>query len=351
MLDLLALPKVELHVHLDGLFKPATVLKLAERHQAINLLPGFRESDITSWFVFRDFSHFADIKRTLKKLLRTADDFALVVYEAGRTLSSQNVRYAEITLTPYSLIDTLDYGLTISMLLDGLKGGREQVYADFGIELRWVFDIPRNRAFADYRNGGAYVAEAAERTLEYALLGQPQGVVALGLGGNEVNALPEPFTEVFAEAKRQGLRSAPHAGESEGPPSVWGTIDALQADRVGHGVRAIEDHKLLKTLAARQIPLEVNISSNIALGFYARLEDHPIRALYDAGLRLTVNTDDPEMVGTTLVREYTLLRDVFGFSDTEVVGLARNGFLSMFAEPHLKARLLTEFDQWVEESV
>lgn len=347
MIDLVAMPKAELHVHLDGLMKPSTVLKLAERHHAADLLPGSREQDITSWFVFRDFSHFVEIKRTLKKLLRSAEDFALVVYEAGRNLSSQNVRYAEITLTPYSLIDTLDYGLTITMLLDGLERGRQQARKDFDIEMRWVFDIPRNRAFADYHNGGAYVVGAAERTLEYALMGKQQGVVALGLGGNEVNAPPEPFAAVFNEAKRQGLKSVPHAGESEGPASVQGAIDSLQADRIGHGVRVIEDAHLLERLAQRQIPLEINISSNIALGFYPRIEDHPIHALHRAGVLLTVNTDDPEMVGTTLVQEYEYLTRVFGFSDADVIRMARNAFLHTFAEPAVKNRLLAEFDQWV----
>ena len=134
--------------------------------------------------------------------------------------------------------------------------------------MQWVFDIPRNRAFSDYRLGGDYVPGAAERTLEYALLGRDYGVIGLGLGGNEVNAPPEAFAHVFVEAKRQGLKSLPHAGESEGPASVWGAIDALQSDRIGHGVRAVEDGRLLHELAERQIPLEVNMTSNVYLGFF-----------------------------------------------------------------------------------
>jgi aminodeoxyfutalosine deaminase len=347
MLPIPTMPKAELHLHLDGTLTPQTVLTLAQRHQATDLLPGTSEQDITDWFVFRDFTHFVGIKRTLKQLLRTADDFALVVYEAGRNLHRQHVRYAEITLTPYSLIDTLDYGLTIAMLLDGLERGRQQARTEFGIELRWVFDIPRNRAFADYRTGGDYVPGAAERTLEYALLGVSRGVIGLGLGGNEVNALPEPFAPVFAEAKRHGLKSLPHAGESEGPASIWGAIEFLQADRIGHGVRAVEDPRLLAVLAERQLPLEINVTSNISLGFYERLQDHPLRTLDRAGLLLTINTDDPEMVGTTLTREYQQLIDVFGYDTADVIRLARNAFVASFAEPDLKARLLDEFDHWV----
>lgn len=340
------MPKAELHLHLDGALPPRTVLQLAERHGLLDLLPGDTEEAITSWFVFRDFYHFVEVKRAIKKLLRSADDFALAVYAAGQELHGQRVRYAELTVTPYSLIDALDQGLTIDALLQGLEAGRQRARAEFGLELRWVFDIPRNRAFADYRSGGDYVPGAAERTLEYALLGRHYGVIGLGLGGNEVNAPPEPFAHVFAEAKRQGLKSLPHAGESEGAASVWGAIRELQADRVGHGVRAIEDERLVQALADRQIPLEISMTSNVYLKFYPRIEDHPLPALDQAGVLVTLNSDDPQLVGTTLSKEYQLLVDVFGYSTTDVLRLARNAFNACFAEPALKARLLAEFDDW-----
>jgi len=340
MFDLLTMPKAELHLHLDGTLTPSTLLRLAERHDALALLP---EQALATWFVFADLNHFFHVKRTIKQLLRTADDFALVVHAAAADLSAQHVRYAEVTVTPYSFIDALNYGLTIDDLLAGLEQGRQQARRDFGIELRWVFDIPRNRAFA---NGGDYVAGVAERTLAYALLGREYGVIGLGLGGSEVNAPPEAFAPVFAEAKRHGLRSLPHAGESAGAASVWGAITALGADRIGHGVRSVEDESLLRLLAERQIPLEVNISSNIALGIYQRLEDHPVRRLDAAGVQVTINTDDPQMVGTTLTREYELLITGFGFSKADVLRLARSAFQAACAEPDVKTRLLAEFDQW-----
>lgn len=340
------MPKVELHLHLDGALPPQTVLQLAERNGLLDLLPDATEDAIANWFVYRDFYHFLEVKRAIKKLLRSADDFALAVYAVGEALNAQCVRYAEITVTPYSFVDYLDQGLTIEMILEGLERGRQQVRATFGIELRWVFDIPRNRAFADYQKGGAYVAGAAERTLEYALMGRAYGVIGLGLGGSEVNAPPEPFAHVFAEAKRQGLKSLPHAGESEGAASVWGAINELQADRVGHGVRAIEDARLVATLAERQIPLEVNITSNVYLGFYPDVEAHPLPALDQAGVLVTVNTDDPVLIGTTLSRQYQLLVDVFGYSQADVIRIACNAFTACYAEPDVKARLLAEFDDW-----
>ncbi|MEP7287978.1 MAG: adenosine deaminase [Chloroflexota bacterium] len=340
------MPKVELHLHLEGALPPRTVLQLATRNGLLDLLPGATEEAIARWYVFRDFYHFMEIVRTIKMLLRTPEDFALAVYAAGQELAAQRVRYAEITVTPYTYIGFLNQGVTLDTILQGLEAGRQQVLAKFGIELRWIFDIPRNRAFADYHNGGDYVVGAAERTLEFALSGKDYGVIGLGLGGNEVNAPPQPFAHVFAEAKRYGLMSVPHAGESAGASSVWGAIDDLQADRVGHGVHAIEDSQLVRELAERQIPLEVNLTSNIYLNFYSRLEEHPLPLLDRAGVLLTVNTDDPTLIGTTLSREYQLLVDAFGYSRADVLRIARNAFIVCGADPATKTRLLMEFDEW-----
>ncbi|HEX3053130.1 MAG TPA: adenosine deaminase [Aggregatilineaceae bacterium] len=345
------MPKAELHLHLDGALPPRTVLQLAERNGLLDLLPGTSEDVLARWFSFDNFPHFVEVVRVIKRLLRSADDFTLAVYAIGQELAAQHVRYAEITLTPYSLVDALNQGLTIDRVLEGLENGRQKVRADYGIELRWIFDIPRNRSFADYYLGGDYVAGAAERTLDYALLGRDYGVIGLGLGGSEVNAPPEAFAPVFAEAKSQGLKSLPHAGESEGAASVWGAINALQADRVGHGVRAIEDPRLLDELAKRQIPLELNVTSNISLKFYPQIEAHPLPLLDQSGVLVTVNTDDPKLVGTTLSQEYQLLTDVFGYSTADVIRIARNAFTASYADPALKARLLTEFDAWAGSHV
>lgn len=344
------MPKAELHVHLDGMLPPQTVLKLAERNGLLDLLSGETEEAITNWYVFRDFFHFVEVVRVMKRLLSTADNIALAVYAVGQDLHAENVRYAEVTITPYSLVDILHPDLTIEELLQGLETGRRRVREEFGVELRWVFDIPRNRAFADYRDGGDYVPGAAENTLHYALLGRDYGVIGLGLGGSEVNAPPEAFAHVFAQAKSEGLKSLPHAGESEGATSVHGAINALQADRIGHGVRAVEDRWLLDQLVERQIPLEVSMTCNVSLNFYPRIEDHPLPLLDEAGVLVTVNTDDPRLIDTTLSREYQLLVDVFGYSTADIIRLARNAFTASYAEPDLKAKLLAEFDTWARSN-
>ncbi|MDX2075955.1 MAG: adenosine deaminase [bacterium] len=333
------MPKVELHLHLQGTLAPKTILQLAKNNHLSHLLPGDTEEIISAWFHFRDFDHFFVVNKTMKKLFRSADDFTLVTVAAAQELARQHVRYAEITVTPYSFIDVLQQGLTIEMLLAGLALGKQRAKADFDIELRWVFDIPRNRAISD--------TFAAPKTLEYALMGRDIGVIGLGLGGNEVNSPPEPFTSIFAEAKRYGLKSLPHAGEGAGAGSVWGAINALQADRIGHGVRAIEDERLVAVLAERQIPLEVNMTSNIALGVYPNLHHHPLPALDRAGVLVTINSDDPMLIGTTLNDEYRLLMTIFGYSPADIFRLARNGYHACFAEPDVKSRLIAEFDGWI----
>jgi len=172
-------------------------------------------------------------------------------------------------------------------------------------------------------------------------------VVGFGLGGNEVGAPPEPFAHAFAKAKQAGLPCVPHAGETQGPASVWGAINELQADRIGHGVRAIEDPNLLVALKERQIPLEINPTSNICLGMYRRIAEHPLPHLDRMGLKITVNSDDPPLFNTSLCREYQLLIDEFGYSKRDVLRIARTAFEVCYAEDVLKTRMLAEFDAWV----
>ncbi len=343
------MPKAELHLHLEGAIQPRTLRALAERHNALERLPA-TEGGLQDWFRFTDFRHFIDIYMTISDLLREPDDFALAVAGLGDELAVHNVRYAEVTFTPYTHTHLQDKGLTIRDLLAGLSAGRAQVRAKHGIELRWTFDIPRNAAFPAHA-ARAYVAKPADATLEYALLGKPHGVVGFGLGGLEVGAPPEPFAHVFDAAKQAGLFALPHAGETTGPASIWGAIRALGAQRIGHGVRAIEDPHLLAHLCDARIPLEVNITSNICLHVYQRTGHHPFPHLDRMGLVVTVNTDDPALFNTDLSREFGILADEFGYTQADIARVARNAFAASACEPELRARLLAEFDTWVADNL
>lgn len=341
------LPKAELHVHLEGAIQPETLLTLAQRHNRLDVLPATNLAELRQWFVFTDFPHFVEIYLTISSLLRTPEDFALIVADCGADMAAQNIRYRELTFTPYTHTHLQDKGLTIDDLLAGLEAGRAKALADYGVEMRWIFDIPRNASFK--RTNGLYDPAVAEQTLAYALAGRERGVVGLGLGGFEVGAPPEPYAHAFAAAKAAGLLSVPHAGETMGATSIRGALDALDADRIGHGVRAIEDPALLLALKERQTVLELNPTSNICLHVYRRLAEHPFPHLDRMGLLVTVNSDDPPLFNTTLTDEYALLAREFGYRYLDLVRIARNAFVATGAPADLKRKLLVDFDRWVAQ--
>ena len=345
------MPKAELHVHLEGTLQPDTAVELARRHDLVHTLPTTDPAKLADWFEFTSFADFIRVIRAVQNLIRTADDFALVTYQAGAAMADQNIRYRELTVSPYNHTHIFDKGLSIGAILDGLDEGRRSAKADFGVEMRWVFDVSRNFCFSG--PGGTYDPRPAETTLRYALEGQEYGVVALGIGGNEDGRPPEPFAPTFREARQEGLKSVPHAGESPEPwaaDHVRGSIEALGADRIGHGIGAIRDPHLLTVLRDRAIPLEVCPTSNIKTRVCERLALHPFPHLDGMGLTVTVNTDDPPLFGTTLNDEYRLLASVFGYRPSDLVRIARNAFAATLCDTELRSSLLDEFDTWASSS-
>ncbi len=339
------MPKSEIHIHLEGAIQPETALKLADRHDAMHKLPGKTVEDIRNWFTFVDFPNFVKIYMVIQDLLQTGADFELIAYENGKDMAAQNIRYRELTLTTFTHTHYQDKSITIDEILEGLEAGRQRAKQEFGVEMRWVFDIPRNLGF----NEGVYVPETAVLTLEHAIQGKGVGVVGFGLGGYEVGAPPEPYAHAFTKAKEAGLLSVPHAGETMGAGSIWGCLNELKADRIGHGVRSIEDPNLLAYLKEHQIPLEVNPTSNICLGVYRSLPEHPFPHLDKMGLFVTVNSDDPPFFNTDLVQEYKVLRDVFGYDQDNILRIARRAFTAAGADDVTKEALVAEFDRWVEQ--
>src|SRR5215831_19039556 len=269
-----AAQKAELHVHLEGSIQPATLLLLAQRNNV--KLPAQAVEDLHDWFTFRDFDHFIEVYFEISSCLKTSEDYELIAYEFGVYMARQNVRYAEVTFSPST--HEFSLGIPFNMFFSGLTKGRLRAQAEFGVEIRWVFDIVRD--IPDVLSN----RRRAEYTLEVAKDGMHDGVVALGLGGGEVGNPPERYAKWFEKALETGLHSAPHAGETVGPESVWGAVRVLGAERLGHGVRSIEDQDLVVYLAEKQIPLEVCPTSNVRLGVYADLASHPLPALHDAGV-------------------------------------------------------------------
>jgi aminodeoxyfutalosine deaminase len=310
-----AVPKAELHVHLEGSIQPATLLKLARQNNVE--LPAQTVEDLQNWFTFRDFDHFIQIYFAISSCLKTSDDYELIAHEFGAQMALQNVRYAEVTFSPST--HQFSLGIPFDIFFSGLTKGRLRAQKDFGVEIRWVFDIVRDipELLLNHRR--------AEYTLSVAEEGMHDGVVALGLGGGEVGNPPERYAKWFEKALEIGLHSAPHAGETVGPESVWGAIRALHAERLGHGVRSIEDSELVVYLSERRIPLEMCPTSNIRLGVYPDLAAHPIRELYDAGVPVTINSDDPPLFNTTLNTEVKLLFTPYNFDINAINQILLNG--------------------------
>jgi adenosine deaminase len=219
-------------------------------------------------------------------------------------------------LTPAAV--ELSRGIALQDQLGALDRTRAQA-RDEGLELRWIFDIPRQLQGSDRPYWADYTVEAA-------MAGRDHGVVALGLSSVESGNPPELFAPWFERALGAGLHSVPHAGETEGPDSVWGAVRALGAERIAHGVRAIEDPALVAHLAERAIALDVCPTSNVCLRVYPSLAAHPLRLLHEAGVPVTVNSDDPTMFGTTLREEFSLLASAFELDGQAIEQIRRNAF-------------------------
>ncbi len=327
MRDLFALPKAELHVHLEGSIRAETLRELADRQG--KPLPSALHDD--GWR-FDDFVHFIDQYGEACALLGDLDDFRRIGYEFCEDLAAQGVRYAEPVFSPAQHAGRLgDWFGPIEAVLDGFAAGSRDVEVVCGLEP----DIIRD-----------FGMDQAEGTLEVALKYAGRGVVALNCAGSERFAL-EPFADLFRRAKEGGLRSTPHAGEWAGPENIWTTLDRLAPDRIGHGIRSIEDAELVRRLADIGMPLEVCPTSNVATGAWPSLEDHPFPRLRDAGVVVTLNSDDPSMFGSWVTHEYEVARSVFGLADEDLANVARAGVHSSFADDALKRSIEAGIDAWL----
>jgi aminodeoxyfutalosine deaminase len=330
------LPKAELHVHHVGSASPRMVSELAARH------PGTVPSDLEElrrFFEFRDFAHFIEIYLAVVGLVRTPEDIRYLTYEIAREQAeAQSVRYVELTCTPYTSVLPHDPGLgmPIEAYTEAIEDARLAAERDFGIVMRWIYDIP-----------GESGLPAAEATLGYALDHRPDGLVGFGLGGPEIGVSRPQFKPYFDAARAAGLRSVPHAGETTGPETIWSAIHDLGAERIGHGTSAAQDPALLAYLAEHGIPLEVCPSSNVATRAVADLAEHPLPLFVDAGVKVTINSDDPPMFGTTLNKEYAVAADLLGLDDAGLAELARAAVRESWAPDDVKTRILGEIDAYV----
>jgi aminodeoxyfutalosine deaminase len=320
-----ALPKAELHLHLEGSIGPQELGELIERHGGG---PVDRER-LVRIYQYQDFVAFLDAFKRVTSWLRTPEDYELVTYRLMQKLKAENVLHAEVYV---SVGVILFRGRDFDAIFEGLERGRARGERDFGVSLFWIFDAVRH-----------FGVEAAAHVFDKAIELRERNVVAIGIGGDEARGPAEWFRELYIRAKGHGLHLTAHAGESSGAQSIRAALDGLKAERLGHGLSAEQDGVLMNRLAQTQVPIEICLTSNLRTGCCAVARQHPLKTYYDQGMMVTLNTDDPAMFATSLCREYQLAQETFGFSDKQLRELARNSFRASFLPEERKRELLLKF--------
>jgi adenosine deaminase len=317
------LPKAELHVHLEGTATPDLVRRIAERN-GLEVPEGvFAAPDRFAW---RDFLDFLNTYNMVCSIIRTGEDYRDITYEYLASCARDGAIYVEVTA---SIDHSRIAGIGDAEHWEGIAAGIDDARRDHGIEARILSVAVRN-----------YGVERAIEIAELTAARPHPYVVGFSLAGDEAGYPPEPFVEAYRIVEKAGLGCTVHAGEWAGAASVRGALE-LPVTRISHGVRAIEDPALVEELARRRITLEVCPTSNVVLGVFPTYEDHPFRALREAGIPLTLGSDDPPYFGASVGGEYTVAREHFGLDDAELVAITRNAVEASFAEPELRSKLLT----------
>ena len=321
------MPKVELHVHIEGSIRPETVLALARKNGVA--LPADSVEGLRHWYEFRDFPHFVEVYVAVTKCIKTADDLEFIGREFLQGQADQNVLYTEATYTACTIEKYC--GISVRDQLEAMNRAISWGRSELGVDMQLVLDIVRGDT-----------PERAMEVVHWVAEWLGNGVCALGIAGFEKLGT-KPYAEAFAEARRLGLPVTAHAGETEGAWSVSETLDVTGAHRIGHGVRAIEDPEVLRRLIDEGIVLEVCPTSNVCLGGFPSLAEHPIQRLIDAGVKVTLNSDDPPMFSTSITEEWIRCAETFGWEEATVRRLSETAVEAAFLPEGRKAELLGSF--------
>lgn len=316
-----ALPKVELHLHLEGAIPINALLVLINKYNNDNSIS---ITQLHKKFEFTDFSHFLDVWTWKNQFLRECEDFEFIAEQVAINLSKQNIRYAEMYFSPsdFSKVNLQPQNIATSIR----KGLNKQSNK---ITINLIADLVRDN-------------EPKLPLLDKILEVRNQGIIGIGLGGDELRFPPKLFKGVFYKAKELGFYTTCHAGEAAGPDYIWQAIQDLKVDRIGHGTNAFKDAKLVKYLIENQIPIEMCPISNVKTNVVKSIKKHPIYQFYKKGMRVSVNTDDPKMFGTSLENEYISLIDTFNLGLSNIYRLSQNSIKSAWCSESLKNVLSKE---------
>ena len=321
------LPKVELHVHLEGAIPLPALYELIQKYEGQGEVPDLEA--LRNKFRYKDFPHFIETWVWKNRFLREYDDFTFIAEKFAESLCQQNIIYSEAFYSPG---DFARHGLEPQKLTEAIRKGFDSYRSEVTINL--VADLIRD-----------FGPEKGERWLREVNEVRELGVIGIGIGGSEQQFPPEAYSQVYALARSLGFKTSAHAGEAAGPESIWGAIRSLKVDRIGHGTRAIEDPKLVEYLVTNRVAIEMCPISNLRTGIIQSLTEHPIRKFFDLGIPVSVNTDDPEMFNTTLNLEFQELRQQLGFSNEEIETLTRNGIEMAWCSEQVKAELCLRLDK------
>ena len=331
------LPKAELHLHLEGTVTPDILVELSRRNdpQPLTL------EQARAVYLYADFQAFLMAFKAVSERLQTPADYELIAYNMIRDLAQQGVVHAEVYIS-WGILLRFKPQLAIRAVMDAVERARIQAEAEFGVSVLWLIDAVRH-----------FGVEEAQTVFRLAAELQPvyPSIVGIGIGGDEARGPAEPFRDLYAEARAAGLRLTAHAGEStgpiDGPASIWSALN-IGAERIGHGLAAQHDADLLRILAERQIPIEINLTSNLRTGCCTGIDQHPIREYFEGGLMLTLNSDDPPMFGSNLLDEYVLIQREFAFSLDQMREFAANSIEASFLPPTRKFKLLAAVEQYTD---
>jgi adenosine deaminase/aminodeoxyfutalosine deaminase len=325
------LPKAELHLHLEGTILPATLVELSSRHDAHPMT--LREAK--SHYRFDDFTGFIEGFKAVTRRLIDPEDYELVAWRMMQHLAGQGVVHAEVFISVGVIYMWRNFDpRALEPIFDGLERARERAERELGLTIYWIFDAVRH-----------FTVEEAERVFRKAAkmrLDFPS-IIGIGLGGDERRAGSEAFRSLYSEAARAGLRLTNHAGETTGPEAIWEAL-SVGSERIGHALSAIQDAKLVQELKTRGTVLELNPTSNVRTGVCASFTEHPLRRYFDAGLLVTLNSDDPAFFGSDVANEYLLAHTEQGFTREELRRLAANSIRASFLPEPAKAAWLSQID-------
>jgi adenosine deaminase len=328
MRDWTTMPKAELHFHLEGAIPVPVLWELIQHHGGD---PTIRtQEQLAEWFSYRDFAHFMETWEWMNGFLRCYDDFEFAAEAVAHHLVEQNIVYVEAFFSPS---DFRHHGMEPQGIAAAIRTGLDRVS---GVEVALIVDLVRDRGPKGTARTLAAIEEVASET----------GVIGIGIGGFELAHPPEQFAAVYDDAKEAGFRLTAHAGEEAGPESVWGAIRDLGTERIGHGIRSIEDPHLVEYLVEHQIPLEVCPTSNLRTGVIAHWDQHPVGRLIDAGVMVTINTDDPAMFDASLAGEFENLVTYFGLDEPALKRLSLAVIEASWADEATRLRLTRDIEDW-----